>query len=92
MIKAATAAAQAKKKQPRSFILMGKKKWVFHDEMYGTYVTSGSLLQESRLVMSLDLLISSSWFLDDRLCALLLLLLGCFFKRKREKKEEFNNQ
>jgi hypothetical protein len=26
MIKAATAAAQAKKKQPRSFILMGKKK------------------------------------------------------------------
>lgn len=32
-----------------------------------THVTSGSLLHESRLVISLDLLSSSSWFLDDRL-------------------------
>lgn len=32
-----------------------------------THVTSGSLLHESRLVRSLDLLNSSSWFLDDKL-------------------------
>lgn len=30
-----------------------------------TYVTSGSLLHESLLVKSLDLLCSSSWFLED---------------------------